>query len=65
MIQCPNTPRGHARAHAPEDEAPAAEREQQQRRRQLLRHPGALEESIEAVVGDSRLEREARWMAQP
>ena len=51
---------GDARAHAPEHESPPAPHIEQHGPRQLLRHPGALEESIEAVVGDTRLEHQAR-----
>src|SRR5918994_7989432 len=46
----------YARTDPPEHEGPAAAHEQQRCQRQLLRHPGALEKPIEAIMRDARLD---------
>src|SRR5260221_245918 len=47
-----------ARGDAPNHPTPTTEREQDQRHRQLVPHPGALHPIINAVVGDARLRPE-------
>lgn len=42
----------NTRTDAPTNKCPAAQYEKNDRRRQLLEHPGAFEEAIERVIGD-------------
>src|SRR6516165_1926798 len=69
MGEMPDQPMArHAHAHphadAPHQPACAADRVKQYGPRELLEHPGALDESIEPVVGEPRLRLELGRMRQ-
>ena len=54
----------HAYADAPDDKANASEEEEQNRPRQLLKHPGSLQQPMEWIVCDGALDLKSRRVGQ-
>jgi hypothetical protein len=55
---------GDSSTHAPKNIAPTAPRKEQERPRQMLRHPGSLKETIESIERDPWLDVNYWWVIQ-